>query len=92
MSKDTKKEREHADRQAENRVENMCSANFQRSDSDGILLLLLQINFLSKCQIQLCIPATHDTFQFGVIVPALYDEYTVLVKSGNVVSKHVNGW
>ena len=44
------------------------------------------------CQIQLCIPATHDTFQFGVIVPALYDEYTVLVKSGNVVSKHVNEW
>ena len=44
------------------------------------------------CQIQLCIPATHDTFQFDVIVPALYDEYKVLVKSGNVGSKHVNGW
>ena len=50
------------------------------------------IKLAGKCQIQLCIPATHDTFQFGVIVPALYDEYTVLVKSGNVVSKHVNGW
>ena len=34
----------------------------------------------------------HDTFQFGVIVSASYDEYTALVKSGNVVSKHVNGW
>ena len=44
------------------------------------------------CQIQLCIPATHDTFQFGVIVSALYEEYSVLVKSVNVVSKHVNGW
>ena len=44
------------------------------------------------CQIQLCIPATHDTFQLGVIVSASYDEYTALVKSGNVVSKHVNGW
>ena len=44
------------------------------------------------CQIQLCIPATHDTFQFGVIVSASYDEYTALVKSGNIVSKHVNGW
>ena len=44
------------------------------------------------CQIQLCIPATHDTFQFGVIVSASYDENTALVKSGNVVSKHVNGW
>ena len=43
------------------------------------------------CQIQLCIPAMHDTFQFGVIVPTLYDEYTALVKSGNVASKHVNG-
>ena len=30
--------------------------------------------------------------QFGVIVSASYDEYTALVKSGNVVSKHVNGW
>ena len=27
----------------------------------------------------------HDTFQFGVIVPASYDEYTALVKSGNVI-------
>ena len=44
------------------------------------------------CQIQLCIPAMHDTFQFGVIAPASYDEYTALVKSGNVASKHVNGW
>ena len=44
------------------------------------------------CRIQLCIPAMHDTFQFGVIVPASYDEYTALVKSGNVVSKHVEGW
>ena len=34
------------------------------------------------CRIQLCIPAMHDTFQFGVIVPASYDEYTALVKSG----------
>ena len=34
----------------------------------------------------------HDTFQFGVIVLASYDEYTTVVKSGNVVSKHVNGW
>ena len=24
------------------------------------------------CRIQLCIPAMHDTFQFGVIVPASY--------------------
>ena len=31
----------------------------------------------------------HDTFLFGVIVPASYDEYTALVKSGNVASKHV---
>ena len=44
------------------------------------------------CQIQLCIPAMHDTFQFGVIVPTSYDEYTALVKCGNVASKHVNGW
>ena len=44
------------------------------------------------CQIQLCIPAMHDTFQFGVIVSASYDEYTALVKCGNVASKHVNGW
>ena len=43
-------------------------------------------------RIQLCIPAMHDTFQFGVVVPASYDEYTALIKSGNVVSKHVNGW
>ena len=27
-----------------------------------------------------------------VIVPTSYDEYTSLVKSGNVASKHVNGW
>ena len=33
----------------------------------------------------------NDTFQFGVIVPTLYNEYTALVKSGNVASKHVNG-
>ena len=26
-----------------------------------------------------------DTFQFGEIVPTSYDEYTALVKSGNVV-------
>ena len=44
------------------------------------------------CQIQLCIPAMHDTFQFGVIVSASFDEYTALVKCGNVSSKHVNGW
>ena len=34
----------------------------------------------------------NDTFQFGEIVPTSYDEYTALVKSGNVASKHVNGW
>ena len=33
-----------------------------------------------------------NTFQFGEIVPTSYDEYTALVKSGNVASKHVNGW
>ena len=44
------------------------------------------------CQIQLCIPATLVTFQFGEIVSASYDECTALVKSGNVASKHVNGW
>ena len=43
------------------------------------------------CRIQLCIPAMHDTSQFGVIVPASYDEYITLVKSGNAASKHVNG-
>ena len=32
------------------------------------------------------------TFQFDEIVPTSYDEYTALVKSGNVASKHVNGW
>ena len=31
-------------------------------------------------QIQLCIPATHDTFQFCVIASSSYDEYTALVK------------
>ena len=45
---------------------------------------------ICSCRIQLCIPAMHDTFQFGVIVLASYDEYTALVKSGNVASKHVN--
>ena len=46
------------------------------------------------CQIQLCIPAMQQqmTFQFGGIVPTSYDEYTALVKCGNVASKHVNGW
>ena len=44
------------------------------------------------CRIQLWVPAMYDTFQVGVIVPASYDEYTVLVKSGNVASKNVNGW
>ena len=34
----------------------------------------------------------NDTFRFGEIVPTSYDEYTALVKSGNVASKHVNGW
>ena len=34
----------------------------------------------------------NDTFQFGEIVRTSYDEYTALVKSGNVASKHVNGW
>ena len=31
----------------------------------------------------------HVTFLFGLNVPASYDEYTALVKSGNVASKHV---
>ena len=31
----------------------------------------------------------HVLFPLGLIVPASYDEYTVLVKSGNVASKHV---
>ena len=31
----------------------------------------------------------HVTFLLGLIVPASYDEYTALVKSGNVASKHV---
>ena len=31
----------------------------------------------------------HVTFLFGLIVPALNDEYTALVKSDNVASKHV---
>ena len=44
------------------------------------------------CRIKLCVPAMHVTFQFGVIVPASYDEYTELVKIGQVASKHVNGW
>ena len=34
----------------------------------------------------------NDMFQFGVIVLTSYDEYTALVKCGNVASKHVNGW
>ena len=40
------------------------------------------------CWIQLCIPAMHDTFLRGLIVPASYDEYTALVKSDGA-SKHV---
>ena len=31
----------------------------------------------------------HVTFLLGLTVPASYDEYTALVKSGNVASKHV---
>ena len=31
----------------------------------------------------------HVTFPLGLNVPASYDEYTALVKSGNVASKHV---
>ena len=31
----------------------------------------------------------HVTFLLGLIVPASYDKYTALVKSGNVASKHV---
>ena len=31
----------------------------------------------------------HVTFLLGLIVLASYDEYTALVKSGNVASKHV---
>ena len=31
----------------------------------------------------------HVTFLLGLIVPASYDEYTALVKSGNGASKHV---
>ena len=34
----------------------------------------------------------NDTFQFDKIVSTFYDEYTALVKCGNVASKHVNGW
>ena len=41
----------------------------------------------SNCVFQPC----NDTFQFDKIVPTAYDEYTALVKSGNVASKHVNG-
>ena len=35
--------------------------------------------------------SSHATtrFNLGVIVPTSYDEYTALVKSGNVASKHV---
>ena len=38
---------------------------------------------VENCRIQL---------RIGVTVPASYGEYTALVKSGNVASKHVNGW
>ena len=31
----------------------------------------------------------HVTFLLGLLVLASYDEYTALVKSGNVASKHV---
>ena len=33
----------------------------------------------------------HVTSLLGLVVPASYDEYTALVKSGNVASKHVTG-
>ena len=38
--------------------------------------------------------SSHATTHFDLvrIVPTSYDEYTALVKSGNVASKHVNGW
>ena len=36
-----------------------------------------------------CIPAMHVTCLLGLVVPASYDEYTALVKSGNVASEHV---
>ena len=31
----------------------------------------------------------HVTSLLGLVVPASYDEYTALVKSGNVASEHV---
>ena len=34
-------------------------------------------------------PAMHVRSLLGLIVPASYDEYTTLVRSGNVASKHV---
>ena len=34
----------------------------------------------------------HVTFLFGLIVPASYEEYTALVKSGNVASKGAYCW
>ena len=33
----------------------------------------------------------HVTSLLGLVVPASYDEYTALVKSENVASKHVSG-
>ena len=45
--------------------------------------------YYRKCWIQLCIPAMHVTSLFSLIVSALYDERTALVKSDNVASKHV---
>ena len=47
------------------------------------------IFLIENCRIQLCIPAMHVTSLLGLIVPASYDDYTALVKSGNVASKHV---
>ena len=48
-----------------------CPGVFTRAkDMENCQYTSLQI-IQQLCQIQLCIPVTHDTFQFGVIVPAL---------------------
>ena len=50
------------------------------------VLAWLRVRVEFNCVFQPCT----TRFFFGVIVPASYDEYTALVKSGNVASKHVN--
>ena len=52
------------------------------------------IMYLYKCNLSNSIKySSHATTHSNlVIVPTSYDEYTALVKSGNVASKHVNGW